>query len=296
MAKKFKLTKARGRWVSNRTTTMKGLALRQSITTQNRFSGKIERLVKRMAEDYERQIMKLFKSEQARKYYSTDASIGSQARILLNKLTGKYEDAFCDVGKLWSKQMIKATDKESSSTLFSSLEKLSGGLKLKTSFINPDITDVVKATVAANVSLVESIPQEYSKKITGHVMRSITQPESEGLGGLQKALQKVFDKTKNQTLNKARNTALDQTRKAFNNLNAARMSAVGLRKFEWVHSGGGQRPREYHRDVLDGEVFSLDDLPVIDEATGEHGIPGQLINCRCSMLPVIEFEDGETVE
>jgi SPP1 gp7 family putative phage head morphogenesis protein len=94
------------------------------------------------------------------------------------------------------------------------------------------------------------------------------------------------------TLRRARNIALDQTRKAYNNINKGRMQAIGVQKFEWVHSGGGQKPRELHIE-LDGQVFSFDDLPVIDERTGERGIPGQAINCRCTMVPVIEFEtDG----
>ena len=71
------------------------------------------------------------------------------------------------------------------------------------------------------------------------------------------------------------------------------LQAVGLNKYEWIHSGAGQQPREFHRDVLNGQIFDLDDPPIIDEDTGERGIPSQLINCRCTMRPVLEFEDGE---
>jgi uncharacterized protein with gpF-like domain len=31
-------------------------------------------------------------------------------------------------------------------------------------------------------------------------------------------------------------------------------------------------------------------LPVIDPRTGERGIPGQAINCRCVMRPLVEFK------
>jgi SPP1 gp7 family putative phage head morphogenesis protein len=82
----------------------------------------------------------------------------------------------------------------------------------------------------------------------------------------------------------------------YNNLNASRMKAIGLNKYEWVHSGGGQRPREFHRDVLNGQIFSLDDPPIIDEQTGERGIPSQLINCRCTMLPLLEFSNGQNLD
>jgi uncharacterized protein with gpF-like domain len=36
-------------------------------------------------------------------------------------------------------------------------------------------------------------------------------------------------------------------------------------------------------------VYSFDDLPVVDERTGETGIPGQAVNCRCTMSPVFDF-------
>jgi uncharacterized protein with gpF-like domain len=47
---------------------------------------------------------------------------------------------------------------------------------------------------------------------------------------------------------------------------------------------------------MDGNVYSFDDPPIIDKNTGERGIPGQAINCRCFMVPVIEFEDEEEIK
>ncbi|RIQ43658.1 phage head morphogenesis protein, partial [Bordetella avium] len=32
-----------------------------------------------------------------------------------------------------------------------------------------------------------------------------------------------------------------------------------------------------------------DNPPIIDKTTGERGLPGQLINCKCRMRPVIDF-------
>ena len=98
-----------------------------------------------------------------------------------------------------------------------------------------------------------------------------------------------LDAIKNKTVNRGVNIARDQTRKAYNNLNAARMRKVGVTEFIWRHSGGGRNPRDLHQNVLNGKKFSLDDLPVIDERTGETGIPGQAINCKCTMEPVVTF-------
>jgi uncharacterized protein with gpF-like domain len=73
------------------------------------------------------------------------------------------------------------------------------------------------------------------------------------------------------------------------------MQAVDINKFKWIHSGGGQHPRRSHM-ALSGRIFSFDDLPLKGEegfANGQY--PGQAINCACTMVPVIEFEDGEEI-
>lgn len=90
----------------------------------------------------------------------------------------------------------------------------------------------------------------------------------------------------------ARNVAMDQTRKVYSNVNAARMQALGVKKFEWVHTGGSQHPRKDHQE-LSGKVFSLDDLPVIGVMYGNEvrGKPGDLPYCRCTMRPIVSFED-----
>jgi SPP1 gp7 family putative phage head morphogenesis protein len=94
------------------------------------------------------------------------------------------------------------------------------------------------------------------------------------------------------SMRRAKNIAYDQTRKAFNNINKARMDKLGIREFEWLHSGGSTHPRKLHQE-LSGKIFSLDDLPIIGTMYGEEvrGIPGQLPNCRCKMLPVISFNE-----
>jgi len=43
--------------------------------------------------------------------------------------------------------------------------------------------------------------------------------------------------------------ARDQVSKATSALNAARMKGLGIRKFEWIHSGGGKEPRKLHEEM-----------------------------------------------
>ena len=71
------------------------------------------------------------------------------------------------------------------------------------------------------------------------------------------------------------------------------MRDVGITQFKWVHAGGSKDPRNYHKNVLNGKVFNVDDPPIIDQKTGERGYPGQAINCKCYQVPVIEFSNGD---
>ena len=286
------LTKKRERWVQNRDVTLQGKPLRHNIANQDRYVKQLEKVTRQMTEEVNREVRKLFETSEASQYFAQDASIASMTRKLMNRLTKKHTQLFNQVSNPFAEAMVNRADKQSKSSLHSSLEELSGGLSIKTDFITGQMGEVMKATVSENVDLIRAIPQKYLTDVRTAVMRSITQPDAGGLAELQKSIHAMLDERNKQVLNKAKNTALDQTRKAYNHLNASRMAKVGVDKYKWVHSGGGQKPREYHRDELNGKVFSLDDPPVIDERTGERGIPGDAINCRCTMLPIIEFDEG----
>lgn len=141
-------------------------------------------------------------------------------------------------------------------------------------------------------ALIKRVPLQYIPDVQQDVMRSIT--TGNGLQDLIPALEKRNVDVKNW----AENVAKDQTRKAYATANRVRMQQAGVRKFKWIHSGGGNQPRTLHmRHVsaggLNGGIFSFDEPPIIDERTGERGFPGQLPYCGCTMSPVIEVDEDE---
>jgi SPP1 gp7 family putative phage head morphogenesis protein len=144
------------------------------------------------------------------------------------------------------------------------------------------VKDTLNAVVAENVALIRNIPQEYMTQVQGAVMRSIT--TGNGLADLQPFLKKREVITKR----RAELIAIDQTRKAFSALNTIRMKEAGVQEFKWLHSHGGQYPRKLHLK-LNNTVHRLDDPPVIDDRTGERGMPGMLISCRCRACVVLTF-------
>ena len=289
MAKQIRLTKKRQKWAQQReSVTLLGSPLRHNISAEQRYARKLESLTEAMTKEVSREIKKLFRSPESRDYFGTDASIASMQRKMINRLSDKYVGIFNQASKRFAESMLKDVNKSSKSAMFESLKQLSGGLSIKTDFISEDMTEILKASLEENRKLIKSIPQVYINRVNGEVMRSITNPAAGGWHGLQEQAEKMLDRSKKIVHNRARNLALDQTRKAYNNLNAGRMKAVGVDRYKWIHSGGGQRPRKHHQK-MDGNIYSLDDPPIIEPSTGERGIPGQAINCRCTMLPLLEF-------
>jgi len=279
------------------TAVVEGNPLNYNASIGILYTKELNKLINSMIKETQSQVVKLFTAPESKEYFEQstgeDASISSQSRILMNELIKEFEKLFSDKAKSISEEMLGAVNNTSEASLKSSLKELSGGIAIDPTKATKNVSEVVKASIAENAELIKTIPTRYLTQIQGEVMRSITTGN-----GLQN-LVPFFEKQKGITKRHAKNMALDQTRKAYNSVNKARMQDVGVNKFKWLHSGGGQTPRPHHiakfPSGLNGGIFSFSDLPVIDTRTGERGIPGQAINCKCRMMPVIEFEDGEII-
>jgi uncharacterized protein with gpF-like domain len=284
---KVPLTKKKERWAVNRNVNLLGNRLNHNASIEAKYASKLHKLVLEMTRQTKHEIQQLFKIKKAKdSKFAMDDNIGSQARILLNSLTNKFTKLFSSKAKLLAKQMFGNADQISKSNLHASLKKLSGGLSLKTGIVPEGYEDIATATIAENVSLIKSIPQEYFKQVTGSVMRSITQ--GKGLSDLLPDIQK-YD---GQSFRRAKNIALDQTRKAYNTINANRLQALNVTKFEWMHSSGSVHPRESHLKI-DGHVFSFEHLESEQAALGvpekDRGLPSIPPNCKCTIRPIIDL-------
>lgn len=279
-AKRIELATARG------TKVAKGTKLAVNAAIQQRYAQALGALVAQMTAQVRREVLAVFKTPEAAAYFATDATIGSGARITMNALANKFNALFARKAKGLATRMVNQTEKAATSGVYSSMQQLSGGLSLKTSIVTPDMVDTFKAIVAENVGLIKSIASGYLDQVQGAVMRSIA--NGNGLQDLVPALEKY----EGMTHRRAHNIALDQTRKAYNNVARDKMQALGVESYIWNHSGGSNKPREDHIE-MDGNTYRFDDPPVIDENSGETGIPGQAPNCRCTMTPVFHFDADE---
>lgn len=280
------LTKKKANWARSRSTKqLRGTPLPPNAAVAQRYAAVIERAITEMTRETNREIIKLMRSQTADAYFAEDADIGSQARILTNALMDKFNGLFDGVAKMAAKRMAKQTEEASQSSLHGSLKDLSGGLSIKTDVLRGQMQPVITASIAENVGLIKSIPVEYMPRVRTAVMKSIMS------GGLQ-TLVPALKKSGQITQRHAELMAMDQTRKLYSAINVHRMKALGIKQFQWHHSASSQQPRKDHIE-MDGKIYSFDSPPVIDRKTGERGFPGQAINCRCFMSPVIEFSGDD---
>lgn len=155
--------------------------------------------------------------------------------------------------------------------------------------ISPQMSVALKASIQENVSLIKSIPPQFFDRVAGAVTRSMQ------AGGSVKQLAEELKQYALMTDRRAKNIAMDQTRKTYAALNLRRMQDAGVKKFKWSHTGGSVKPREFHLapypEGLNGGIFSIEDPPVIEPNSGITGFPAQLPFCRCTMQAVIELDD-----
>lgn len=264
---------------------LEGEPLNPNMIAGMRYQRQLDILIEQMTHATMVAVKKFFYSQTAEEYFTQDdKSVVAEAKRLSNELQKKFDAIFDPRALPIAAEMVDDENKASELALHNSMEKLTGGLSLPTTGLKGEIGEVLKASVAENVALIKSIPAQYLEAVNGAVLRSIT--TGNGLADIVPFLASE----KGITLRRAKMIANDQTRKAFNAISKGRMQAAGLTKFEWLHTGGSNEPRKDHI-AMNGNIYRFDDPPIIDKRTGERGIPGQAINCRCRMKPIIEFEE-----
>lgn len=284
--RKFKLVGNREKWAeSHKGVNLNGLPLKLPVSTGLKQAAALQKLVGKMNSDLKKRLTKVFKNN--RGYFATDASITHQLKMVLADGAGFWEAEFTKRADSIVKRLISDVDTLSGKSIQNSLKELSGGLKLSNTFYTGRIREMLSASTLEAVNLIVSIPTQYFKQVETPITQLITNPKSNGLEGALDSISKICEKYGKQTANRAKLLTLDQTRKAYANLNRQRLQAMGITKFKWLHMGGSVEPRQLHKR-LSGQVFDFNNPPIIDERTGERGYPATAINCRCQMIPIYE--------
>lgn len=263
------------------TDSKRALTLKPSVSVGAAYARELEALTAEMHKEVAKAVLAEF---------STTAAADA-ADDFWSRLAARLASKFAAKATPLATGFLTRVDRNATTNLERSLKSTSADLTLNMKN-TPGVTKAIKDRIADSVDLITRIPVEFLDKVKQDVNDSLTQ--GDGLADLQPKMEERYGEAKRH----AQLVALDQTRKAYTAINSERMRNNGVTKFEWVHSGGSQEPRKYHKDSpsqggLNGGIFDINDPPIIDKKTGERGLPGDDYNCRCTMRPIVTFDDDE---
>jgi len=263
------------------TESKRALTLKPSVSVGAAYARDLEALTTEMHEEVAKAVLAEF----------SNTAAADAADDFWSRLAKRLASKFAAKATPLATGFLTRVDRNATTNLERSLKSTSADMTLKMKN-TPGVTKAIKSRIADNVDLITRIPAEFLDKVKQDVNDSLR--KGNGLADLQPKMEERYGEAKRH----AQLVALDQTRKAYTAINSERMRANGVTKFEWVHSGGSQEPRPYHLHTpaqggLNGGIFDINDPPIIDKKTGERGLPGDDYNCRCTMRPIVTFDDED---
>ena len=169
----------------------------------------------------------------------------------------------------------------------SNARKNERSLGIKVYSDSTELQDNLRLSIKNNVSLIESIPEQYLTQVESIVMTNAR------AGNRPAAISKQLVKQFGITERRAKMIARDQTAKLNGDLNRIRQTSVGFPYFQWITSHD-ERVRDRHEHISErvttyGKgIFRWDDPPLGDD--GVPIIPGSDYQCRCIARPVSQEE------
>ena len=268
-----------------------GTKLNINKKEQQRQVNSVLSLYDDMAKDVDKTLAPLFESKQAEKlvFSATDESVSSSIKSAISKLRRKWNKVFLDHANTFTDKLVKQSNSSVVTGLNKTLKDAGVNQTIKVNSMSQRARDVVSAASAESVNKIKTISGVYMDSANSALNYSVTQSSatlSDLKGFFDASLKDQYRTYKN----KAKNLALDQTRNVFNSIATERMRDVGMTRYIWRHAGGSQNPREYHKNVLNGQEFDINDPPVIDKKTGKKGNAGDIYGCGCYKELIVDFD------
>lgn len=173
-------------------------------------------------------------------------------------------------------QMVRGVDSKSKRRFYKAMKK-AVGIDLFGALAEEGVTDVIAQKTAENVELIQSIPDEYFKKLMNIVGQGTTTGEP-----AQSMIDAIFSLGES-TYNRAKLIARDQTQKVNAAITQTRQESLGITKYRW-RTVGDERVRTEHIHN-NGKIFEWSKPP---KNTGH---PGHDIQCRCIAEPIIDLDN-----
>jgi SPP1 gp7 family putative phage head morphogenesis protein len=172
----------------------------------------------------------------------------------------------------------------------------------------------VRESVRRNVNLITSIPKNRLADVATLIENNIIDanlPNETPAESIKKLLKKELFADDKKAMTRAKLIARDQSSKLNSNITQERFKQTGIKYYQWRAQGGSSgdgRTRDEHK-ARHGLLFAVDlgYTPQVEKVNGRrqkvHGVfenisgearkvdfghPGEGIQCRCTMNPVIE--------
>lgn len=203
-----------------------------------------------------------------------DASPSTRISRVMEELskrwTKRFEEAAPRIAEAYMRRLFKTSD----SAMRAALKDAGWSVEFK---MTPAVRDAFNASIAENVGLIKSIPDQYLQKVEGTVMRSYS--AGRDLQSMVKDIKEIYPVTQK----RAELIARDQSNKANAVVNRTRQLELGITEAIWMHSHAGKNPRPDHV-AANGKKYKIAEGCLI---SGENIFPGEEINCRCTSRPVL---------
>ena len=215
---------------------------------------------------------------------SAMADLRTKMKYLAKEWNKKYNLKAAEIAKWFAEEVQKYTTGNLQRQMKSSkLAEL--GFNLKFAYHSRKERNIFNSIVEQNVNLIKSIASEHLTQVQGIVLRGIE--TGHDLSRMTEDLEKSFGVTER----RAAMISRDQTAKATNNLSRQRLMDYGVTKGKWMHTSSGKTYRDSHVE-MDGEIYDIEE-GCWDDDYGDYVQPGELVNCHCVCIPVIDFNNGE---
>ena len=211
-------------------------------------------------------------------------SIGDGKRIVNDSIFNDFKTAFSKtantvkakvsgIAEALAQTVVSKQGQQSDNQLSAMIQQRTG-IDFSGLMSDSVLKEAVDEAVAANISLINSIPQQYLDRVEQAVMASLQ------AGTLNDTLADELKKIRGVTDSRAKLIARDQLGKINSRLSQIRQQSLGITHYFWSTSHD-ERVRDRHRR-WDGDLIAWDNPPI-------DGHPGQAIQCRCTAIPDLDF-------
>lgn len=203
-----------------------------------------------------------------------DASPASDLRARMADLgrrwLGRFNAAAPELARYFATRVVDRSD----AALAAALRK--AGLTVRFKMTRP-VNDIFRATLAEQVNLISSIPEQHLKAVESAVYRSVQ--TGRDIGGLAKELEHAYGVTKR----RAATISVSQNNIATATITRARQVELGITRARWLHSHGGRHPRPEHL-AASGKEYDISKGMFLE---GKWTYPGVEPGCRCVSKSII---------